>query len=426
MTSAVRRAFTLVELLVASAIMVILVLLVVKVANDTMSAYDRVVADLSAQTEARAVLDNLERDLNSAVIRPDGRCWMEIIAPGTTGAPAGYTTAAMRAPNIPADLQPILLFFASPPDRPRFQPDATSTRDASGNRINEIRGDVCAIAYRIGLRSPFDAPGDAVQQVYTVQRTVLDAQSTFTGALTGAVAISATVPPSTFWNGSRSVADYTKAVRENKTLFSTSANNGTGTNTDWTMDEANFCAQNVVALGLTLWCSSSESRVQDDAIYLNRPAYPNGLPPEALRPVLMYSNALASAGDPPLRSGTNATTGSGQAAAYGGFLPSTTVSTPITTPTSGTDRKERYLNRARIYSDRIFLDARTAPLPYTLRQVEVSVTVLTPQGSRELRGLQLATGSATFTESTTSQFRRIVLQQGRPYSRRIQVLGTGG
>ena len=82
--------------------------------------------------------------------------------------------------------------------------------------------------------------------------------------------------------------------------------------------------------------------------------------------------------------------------------------------------------RARIFSDRILLDGRSNPLPYTLRQVEVSVTVLTPQGSRELRGLQLATGSATFTESTTSQFRRIVLQQGRPYSRRIQVLGTGG
>ncbi len=416
MTPAVRRAFTLVELLVASAIMVVLVLVVVKVANDTLSAYDRVVAELSAQTEARAVLDNLERDLNSAVIRPDGRCWMEIIAPGTAAAPTGFSAAAMRAPNIPADLQPILLFFASPPDRPRFQPDATSTRDASGNRINEIRGDVCAIAYRLGLRSPFDAPGDLIQQVYTVQRTVLDAQSTVTVALTGANAISATIPPSTFWNGTRSVADYTKGVRENKALFDGTLQGG------WTMDEANFCAQNVVGLSLTLWCSSSESRVQDDAVTVSRYAYPNGLPPEALRPVTIYSSGLV--GEPTVRSGTTvAPTGSGHLAAYAGMTASNAIALPTITDTV---RKERFLSRARIFSDRILLDNRVAALPYTVRQVEVSVTVLTPQGSRELRGLQLATGSATFTENTTSTFRRIVLQHGRSFSRRIQVLGTGG
>ena len=177
-----RRGFTLVELIVASAIMVILVLVVVKVANDTLSAYDRVVADLSAQTEARAVLDNLERDLNSAVIRPDGRCWMEIIAPGSvnaagtlpSGVPANATfPLAMRVPNIPADLQPVILFFSSPTDRPRFRP-GLPTRDASGNRINQIRGDVCAVAYRMGLRSPFDSPGDLIQRIYCVQRTIID------------------------------------------------------------------------------------------------------------------------------------------------------------------------------------------------------------------------------------------------------------
>lgn len=415
MIPAVRRAFTLVELLVASAIMVVLVLVVVKVANDTLSAYDRVVAELSAQTEARAVLDNLERDLNSAVIRPDGRCWMEIIVPGTAAAPAGFTAAAMRAPNVGPDLQPVLLFFASPPDRPRFQPDATSTRDASGNRINEIRGDVCAIAYRMGLRSPFDSPGDLIQQVYTVQRTVIDAQSTFTGALTGAAAISATIPPSTFWNGTRSVADYTKGVRENKALFDGTLQGG------WTMDEANFCAQNVVGLSLTLWCSSSESRVQDDAVTVSRYAYPNGLPPEALRPVTIYSSGLV--GEPAVRSGTAVTTGSGHLSVYAGMTPSNAITAPVV---GDTVRKERFLSRARIFSDRILLDSRAASLPYTVRQVEVSVTVLTPQGSRELRGLQLATGSATFAETTTSTFRRIVLQHGRSFSRRIQVLGTGG
>lgn len=397
-----RRAFTLVELLVASAIMVILVLVVVKVANDTLAAYDRVVADLSAQTEARAVLDNLERDLNSAVIRPDGRCWMEVIVPGAAAAPTGFA-AGMRAPNIPADLQPVLLFFASPPDRPRFQPGLATRDTTTGARINEIRGDVCAIAYRMGMRSPFDVPGDPVQQVYVVQRTVLDAQSTFSGALTNPalpapqVAISATIPPSTFWNGTRNVADYTLGLRQDKALFDGTLQGG------WTMDEANFCAQNVVAMSLTLWCASSQTRAQDNTANPGRAAYGSGLTPDALRPLTIEASDAA-------RSGTSVSSGSGVASAYGGLY----------------SPNERYTSRARIYSDRIFLDARTTSLPYTLRQVEVSVTVLTPQGSRELRGLQLGNNTVIIPESTTSQFRRIVSQHGRSYSRRIQVLGTGG
>jgi hypothetical protein len=200
------------------------------------------------------------------------------------------------------------------------------------------------------------------------------------------------------------------------------------------MDEANFCAQNVVALSLTLWCASSQSRVQDDALgaALDRAAFRNGLPPEALRPVMMYSDSPTSAGDPSTRSGTSVTgslAGTGHLSAYAGFLPSAHYAAPTLTDSA---RKDRFRNRARIFSDRILVDNRTTALPYTLRQVEVSVTVLTPQGSRELRGLQLARDSANFgTEGNTItspfyQYRRIVIQHGRSYSRRIQVLGTGG
>ena len=212
------------------------------------------------------------------------------------------------------------------------------------------------------------------------------------------------------------MADYTKGLRENKALFDGTLQGG------WTMDEANFCAQNVVALSLTLWCSSSESRAQDDAVTVSRYAYPNGLPPEALRPVTIFSSGLL--GETTVRSGaSNVTLGSGHLSAYAGMTPSNAAAA-ITV--SSTFRADRFLSRARIFSDRIVVDNRTTALPYTVRQVEVSVTVLTPQGSRELRGLQLATGSATFAETTTSTFRRIVHQHGRSFSRRIQVLGTGG
>lgn len=412
--AAARRAFTLVELLVASAIMVIIVLVVVKVAVDTMTAYDKVVADLSAQSEARAVLDNLERDMNTAVIRPDGRCWLEIIAPGAPGAPAGFTN---KIPNVPSDLQPILMFFASPADRPKFVPGSTTIPR------EPIRGDLCAVSYRMGLRSPFDMPGELIQQVYCVQRTLIDPQSTFQEALphltvpTAALSAVTTGVPSTYWFGApRRYPSYNSpgAGWVTGNLMDGTANGG------WTMDESNFCAQNTVALSVTLWCASSETKAQDFARVGARPAganVGNGLPADALRPVTIYPSTTETT----FRAGNSGTT-YGQQHAYWGLMPSGHTTSAATT----TSQADKYIYRARVYADRIQLDARTSPLPYALRQVEFSVTVLTPEGARELRALQAATGSSTFAEGTASAFRRIVAQHGRPYSRRVLVLGNGG
>jgi hypothetical protein len=391
-----------------------IVLVVVKVAVDTMTAYDKVVADLSAQSEARAVLDNLERDLNTAMLRPDGRCWMEIIAPGAPGAPTGF---ANGVPNVPPDLQPTLMFFASPADRPKFVPGSTAIpRDP-------IRGDLCAVAYRMGLRSPFDMPGELIQQVYCIQRTLIDPKSTFEEALphltvpTTALNAVTTGVPSTYWFGTaRRYPNYNSpsAGWVTGNLMDGTANGG------WTMDESNFCAQNTVALSVTLWCASSETKAQDFARVGARPAgsnVANGLPPDALRPVTLYPKSSETT----FRAGNSGTT-YGQQHAYWGLMPSGHATSAATS----TSQADKYIYRARVYADRILLDARSTPLPYALRQVEVSVTVLTPEGARELRALQSATGSATFAETNQSAFRRIVAKHGRPYSRRVLVLGNGG
>jgi prepilin-type N-terminal cleavage/methylation domain-containing protein len=413
--SRVRRGFTLVELLVASAIMVMIVLVVVKVAVDTMTAYDKVVADLSAQSEGRAVLDNLERDLNTAMLRPDGRCWMEIIAPGAPGAPTGFGN---KVPNVPADLQPILMFFASPADRPKFVPGSTTIPR------EPIRGDLCAVSYRMGLRSPFDMPGELIQQVYSIQRTLIDPQSTFQQALphltvpSGPLNAVTTGVPSTYWYGTaRRYPNYNSpgAGWVTGQLMDGTSNGG------WTMDESNFCAQNTVALSVILWCASSETKAQDFLrLGVGRPGVSigNGLPPDALRPVTIYPASTETT----FRAGNSGTT-YGQQHAYWGLMPPAPHTTNVSTSTSQADK---YIYRARVYADRILLDARATPLPYALRQVEVSVTVLTPEGARELRALQNATGSATFAETNQSAFRRIVAKHGRPYSRRILVLGNGG
>jgi hypothetical protein len=168
--------------------MVVIVLTVVSIASDTLRVYDRAVADLSSQSEARGVLDAMENDFSTASLRSDGRCWMEVIILGGAGAPA---SAPAAVGNIHKVDQPIIMLFSAPLDRPRWNADASSRR--------QVRGDVCAVAYRIGHRSPFDMPGEKIQQIYGVYRTVIDSENTFKEALPIASFDRAiTVPPEDF------------------------------------------------------------------------------------------------------------------------------------------------------------------------------------------------------------------------------------
>ena len=410
-----RRGFTLVELLVASAIMITLVLIVAKVAVDTLTAYDRVVADLSTQAEARSVLDNMERDLNTAVIRPDGRCWMEIIAPEASGDISGLKKLA----NISPDLQPVVMFFAAPSDRPRWT--------TSGTTRTAVSGETCAVCYRLGRRSPFDMPGSTLQQVYCFQRTVIDAQNTFNEAIplltvpAGALNAVTTGTPFTYWwSTSRTYinpygGNVTGALISTTTVALNGATDAANTNSGWTMDEQNFCAQNTVGLSLILWCASSESKTTDQTSVTGRVTRSVGLPPSTLRPVTCFPSAT---GEGSYRAAA-ITSGYGIRSAYGPLMASSTG----TTLPAGTSDFFGY--RARVYSDRIQTDANATPLPYALRQVEASVTVLSPAGARELRGIQASIGVAAGENTTASQFRRIVAVHGRPYSRRMMVLGNG-
>jgi hypothetical protein len=91
-----------------------------------------------------------------------------------------------------------------------------------------------------------------------------------------------------------------------------------------------------------------------------------------------------------------------------------------------------YSSRLRVYADRMYPDnlplKPTATtwlpyLPYSLKAVEVSITVLTPEGSKELRGLQMLNNNQKVPEA---DFKRIVYMYGRNYTRYIRVLSNGG
>jgi len=419
-----RRGFTLIEVMVSTAIMIVIVLAVVTIASDTFKAYDRAVADLTTQSEARGVLDAMEGDFQSAMIRPDGRCWMEVILPGSTKAPTGATTKATVGDLQSID-QPIIMLFASPPDRPRWS--TTSPRVA-------LKGDVCAIAYRIGQSSPFDAPGDPIQQVYGVYRTIIDPENTFNEAIPLIMTSTAAAPvsPWDYWYASRSFTNYSDIKTEKRTLidFKQSASLPC-----WTLDQSNFIASNVVAMNFTFWCTSS---LPDSSTVTGARVDPLKRPAQLLRPVLAettdtafkfsangypasYSSSIIAGADSnaaPLRWSNNQGVGGAK------------VPHPY----------DSFVGRLRVYSDRIYpdaLDSKTTPtatalpyLPYTLKAIEVSLTILTPEGSKELRALQKLDGKAQSSQgvvlNTNANYRRIVNQYGRNYTRYIRLLGNGG
>lgn len=420
-----RAGFTLLEVMVSTAIMVVIVLTVVTIAADTMRVYDRAVADLSTQSEARGVLDAMENDFSTAVLRADGRCWMEIVIPGGNGAPAG---APAPVGNVHRVDQPIVMLFSTPADRPRWSSEAAGRR--------QLRGDVCAVAYRLGHRSPFDMPGEKIQQVYGVYRTVIDPENTFNEALKVIMDGTNASPtsPWNYWTGAaRNVHEYAPLAgasgMRTKTLLD-------ATPGSWTLDEQNFIASNVVAMNVTLWCSSSLSAAVVAPATLRDPL---GRVDSMLRPVFAVAADTARNGVNPavggygvaFKSGTAAATIPTAALRYASAAAPAAVAMPTA---AAVHPQDLFLGRLRVYSNRLYPDALpvgapvgVAPLPYlpyTVRGVEVSLTLLTPEGSKELRGLQELRGESTLADAAA--FRRIVFQHGRNFTRYVRVLANGG
>jgi type II secretory pathway pseudopilin PulG len=433
-----RAGFTLLEVMVSTAIMVVIVLTVVSIASDTLRVYDRAVADLSTQSEARGVLDAMDNDFSTAVLRADGRCWMEIVVPGS----ADVTGAPGPVGNLQPTDHPIVMLFAAPPDRPRWTPGA--------NR-RALRGDVSAVAYRIGQRSPFDAPGEKIQQVYGVYRTLIDSESTFAEAMP--LILSSTIDqpryPWDYWSGSRRFANYSRLPNpdyETRTLIDA---NISSTTPCWTMDENNFIASNVVAMNMVFWCSSMLPATAGDTAQAINTSFlkdPLGRQPQSLRPVVLVGRGDDKSAMTPSQGGYLAMYRAGQGVPRTlvqpppasdvalRFAPNSAPAVPMPMPGAWPNIHpyDYYSSRLRVFADRIYPDnlplrmstTTAIPyLPYSLKAVEVSVTILTPEGSKELRSLQMVNDNQ---QIPPADFKRIVYQHGRNYTRYIRVLSNGG
>jgi len=100
-----RGGFTLVELLVASAITVVLAGIMVAILAQMARTWARASGGLTATQQAEQALDLLARDLQSAVLRRDGRVWLAAtVQPdqggaGDAGGSLGAWSPAVRKPG---------------------------------------------------------------------------------------------------------------------------------------------------------------------------------------------------------------------------------------------------------------------------------------------------------------------------------------
>jgi type II secretory pathway pseudopilin PulG len=102
------RAFTIIELLVATAVTAVLAGMLLMMTNSVLNAWNRTSGALGANSQAQFVFDMLVEDLQSAIFRHDGNTWLlaEIIDNSTTNNPPpalandrGWTTSGKVKPG---------------------------------------------------------------------------------------------------------------------------------------------------------------------------------------------------------------------------------------------------------------------------------------------------------------------------------------
>lgn len=134
-----RGAFTLIEIMVAAAIMTVLVGLVLQITGEVLKAWNRSSGKLSANAEARIAMDLITQDLETAILRDNGQQWLLINGADGVG-PYDNSTGG----------QTVSIKMFSP----------ALDRDQSS------AGDICAVAYELDFGPAYAGSEDNVYALY--------------------------------------------------------------------------------------------------------------------------------------------------------------------------------------------------------------------------------------------------------------------
>ncbi len=178
-----KKGFTLVEIMAATAIMTIIVLIVLSITSQVLNTWNRASGQLQTYFEANNLASVIQEDLESMKIKKDGRAWLEVRYPENVGLMTGteyLDSLPMRPPEI--------MFYAPTLLRPRYTREHMSDAISDNpSGIVSIPGSICAIKYQVSLKSPFmlAAASNAENETqydafYGFYRAVIDPKSTAT------------------------------------------------------------------------------------------------------------------------------------------------------------------------------------------------------------------------------------------------------
>jgi type II secretory pathway pseudopilin PulG len=152
-----QSAFTLIEIMVASVVMIVLTGLVIQITSEVLKVWSRSSGKLSANAEARIAMDLLTQDLETAVFRNNGQRWLEAETK-VIASVAGYQPQTIN-----------LLLFSPALDRP-----------LEDKNSNDIPGDICAVQYELVYQNPVSG-GTSIPEdnMFALHRRVIDPSTTF-------------------------------------------------------------------------------------------------------------------------------------------------------------------------------------------------------------------------------------------------------
>ena len=144
-------AFTLIEIMVATVVMVILTGLVIQITSEVLKVWNRSSGKLTANAEARIAMDFLTQDLETAVFRNNNMTWLEseqVPLDDPFGSGSSFKTTELK-------------LFSPAQDRP------------SG------AGDICGISYLLRYSDPITGAKSGDERTFILYRNVINPEATF-------------------------------------------------------------------------------------------------------------------------------------------------------------------------------------------------------------------------------------------------------
>ena len=151
------RAFTLIEVLVASGVTVLLVGFMVAIVGNVTGFWSRTSGRLTAESQARYALDQLTLDLQSAIYRDDGSTWLAASVPANTATSGSVwvTTGAvignLKPTTATGTTNPALTYGAANIANATFGPAGTWLRFFTTKRGANTAADVTTLSAPVAV-----------------------------------------------------------------------------------------------------------------------------------------------------------------------------------------------------------------------------------------------------------------------------------